>query len=907
MHPKLRKHLCLLVLATMAALAMAQSAPDSPNAVPNLINYSGVLKDGTGKTINSEAGVTFLIYKDEHGGSPLWLETQNVTPDRGGRYTVQLGAMNPNGLPSGIFQNGEARWLAAQIYQEAEQARTLLVAVPYALKAQDAATIGGLPPSAFVLANGGQGAASRSASNAPANHNVTGKGTVDFIPMWDKTSDIANSVLFQKTSKIGISTTTPAATLDVNGKSDVRDTLTLFPKNTDNTLAVNGTAFAISNAGQVNFVSGQTFPGTGTITGITTASGSGLTGGGTSGTLTLGLTTGCSSNQVLRWNGSAWSCASTGTGTITGVTAGTALTGGGTSGNVTLNLDTTKVPLLNAANKFTGNQTVNGTLSATGVVIGSAFQIGSNLFGFGNANSFNAFLGFGGNNTMTGTSNTAIGVEALISNTTGSDNSATGANALFSNTTGNNNTASGYNSLSNNTTGYINTAIGATALASNTTGIANTAAGAEALFSNTTGCCNTATGANALFSNTAGAYNTASGFNSLTQNTTGSYNSATGANALNFNTTGSNNTANGYNSLTNNTTGTYNTANGGSALSGNTTGGNNTGVGYDALESNQTSTDNTAVGFNALATSFGDPLYGGYNTAVGSQALSTNSTGFYNTADGYAALSANTSGTGNTASGLEALVQNSTGGENVAVGLYGLYLNTTGSSNTAIGAYSGYTGDFSYITGSNNTMLGTNAGLLTGTLTNATAIGANAQVWQSNAIVLGGTKGVNGATTDTFVAIADSTPTNIFTIGQGHGQALADGWTTYSSRRWKTNIQTLPDALAKVEKLRGVSYDLKDSGKHEVGVIAEEVGAVVPEVVTFEENGKDARGVDYSRLTALLIEAVKAEQKQIAALRTQLKQRALKEAALERRLTQMEHDGSTLLASSHAANNKSEQ
>jgi hypothetical protein len=51
-------------------------------------------------------------------------------------------------------------------------------------------------------------------------------------------------------------------------------------------------------------------------------------------------------------------------------------------------------------------------------------------------------------------------------------------------------------------------------------------------------------------------------------------------------------------------------------------------------------------------------------------------------------------------------------------------------------------------------------------------------------------------------------------------------------------------------------------GKHEIGVIAKEVGAVVPEVVSYEENGKDARGVDYSRLTALLIEALKQQQRE---------------------------------------------
>ena len=60
--------------------------------------------------------------------------------------------------------------------------------------------------------------------------------------------------------------------------------------------------------------------------------------------------------------------------------------------------------------------------------------------------------------------------------------------------------------------------------------------------------------------------------------------------------------------------------------------------------------------------------------------------------------------------------------------------------------------------------------------------------------------------------------------------------------------------------MRGVSYELKDSGKHEIGVIAEEVGVVVPEVVSWEENGRDARSVDYGRLTALLIEATKEQQ-----------------------------------------------
>ena len=193
---------------------------------------------------------------------------------------------------------------------------------------------------------------------------------------------IINSVMFQKSSTIGINTTAPAATLDVNGKSDVRDTLTLFPKSTDNTLAVSGTTFKVSSTGLVTFISGQKFRGTGTITGITTAAGSGLAGGGTTGTLSLkvaaagvtnamlqnstmtlnanaagGITApgvmtlggtstiglkACAAKQILQFSGTVWNCSSAGTGTITGITtaSGSGLTGGGTSGTLNMAIAT---------------------------------------------------------------------------------------------------------------------------------------------------------------------------------------------------------------------------------------------------------------------------------------------------------------------------------------------------------------------------------------------------------------------------------------------------------------------------------------------------------------------------------------------------------------------------------------
>jgi len=113
------------------------------------------------------------------------------------------------------------------------------------------------------------------------------------------------------------------------------------------------------------------------IAGVATGSGSGLMGGGTSGTLNLSLINTCATNQVLAWSGTAWACATPkGTGTITGVTAGTDLTGGGTSGKVTLNLDTTQVPQLAAANIFTNNQTIEGTLSQFGLTVSEPSYLG---------------------------------------------------------------------------------------------------------------------------------------------------------------------------------------------------------------------------------------------------------------------------------------------------------------------------------------------------------------------------------------------------------------------------------------------------------------------------------------------------------------------------------------------------
>ncbi|MEW6007848.1 MAG: tail fiber domain-containing protein, partial [bacterium] len=104
------------------------------------------------------------------------------------------------------------------------------------------------------------------------------------------------------------------------------------------------------------------------------------------------------------------------------------------------------------------------------------------------------------------------------------------------------------------------------------------------------------------------------------------------------------------------------------------------------------------------------------------------------------------------------------------------------------------------------------------------------------------------------------------------GQGIANAWNSYSSKRWKKNITPIDNPLSKVAKLRGVYFDWKEGDKHDIGLIAEEVGKVIPEVVTYEENGTDASGLDYSRLVALLIEAIKAQQNQIDSLKQEIEQ-----------------------------------
>ena len=100
------------------------------------------------------------------------------------------------------------------------------------------------------------------------------------------------------------------------------------------------------------------------------------------------------------------------------------------------------------------------------------------------------------------------------------------------------------------------------------------------------------------------------------------------------------------------------------------------------------------------------------------------------------------------------------------------------------------------------------------------------------------------------------------------GTANAANFNTTSDATLKTNVETLTGSLDAVKALRGVSYDWIDSGSSEVGVIAQEVEAVVPDVVSTNDQG--IKSVKYGNLVGVLIEAIKEQQQRIEALEAKL-------------------------------------
>ena len=188
-------------------------------------------------------------------------------------------------------------------------------------------------------------------------------------------------------------------------------------------------------------------------------------------------------------------------------------------------------------------------------------------------------------------------------------------------------------------------------------------------------------------------------------NTIGFSNIAIGTDALKLNTSSANLVAIGDSALFNNGRGSslsdqavFNTAIGSKALFSNTTGVKNTATGFNSLFFNTTGGFNTATGFGSL----GLNTTGSNNTGVGSESLFSNTTGVDNTAIGFRSLISNTTGINNTGIGSAALFSNTTGFNNTSVGFQSLRNNSAGIGNTALGQQS----LSSNISGNDNTAVG---------------------------------------------------------------------------------------------------------------------------------------------------------------------------------------------------------
>jgi trimeric autotransporter adhesin len=454
-------------------------------SVPSLIQFNGTLRDSTSRPVSGVASVTFAIYAEQDGGTALWSETQNVLADTGGHYNVLLGSATASGVPTELFGTGQSRWLGVTIARQSEMPRVLLASVPYALKAGDADTLGGLPASAYVttqslaarsvapLALGSTtiltapaasmatasvpGTVANAATQSVTQAAVTGTGTTNYIPVWNSGSNLVNSKIFQGTNGyIGVNTITPQLQLDVTGNSIFRGSVQLPPQ---------GTATASTGQPSRSFQWESSLYNSSTKAPVTEAFGF---------------------RAVPATNNTA------------SPTAKFDLfygPGGGTLTDLGFSFSNTGIVTFAPGQTFNGSELVlpnSSTSSNAGTMV-----IGGNPFLADYGDPSNTFVGANSGiaRTATGQQNSALGEYSLDYDSTGSANTAVGAFALYLNTTGSNNVAIGPSALEESTSANNNVAIGNTALYHATTGGSNIAIGFDAGQSLTTGTGNTLIGA----------------------------------------------------------------------------------------------------------------------------------------------------------------------------------------------------------------------------------------------------------------------------------------------------------------------------------------------------------------------------------------------------------------------------
>jgi uncharacterized coiled-coil protein SlyX len=308
-----------------------------------------------------------------------------------------------------------------------------------------------------------------------------------------------------------------------------------------------------------------------------------------------------------------------------------------------------------------------------------------------------------------------------------------------------------------------------------------------------------------------------------------------------------------------------NTAEGTGALFSLTTGTNNTADGDTALYHNTIGYNNTAIGNTALYSN----TTGYKNTANGHNALLTNTTGNWNTAIGAGSLKFNTAGTYNTANGFGALQSNTSGLGNTANGAGALIHNTTGKLNIVLGAAAGQ----NLTTGSNNIDI-SNPGVAA----------------ESNIIRIG-----NEVAFTDLVGIIHPAHTKTFIAGI-HGATASGAVTVYvnssgqlgtlpSSARFKHDIHSMDKASEVILALKPVTFHYKaeidPNGIPQFGLVAEEVEKVNPDLVARDDQGK-VYAVRYEAVNAMLLNEFLKEHRKVEqqeATITQVKSTAAKQEA----------------------------
>ena len=295
------------------------------------------------------------------------------------------------------------------------------------------------------------------------------------------------------------------------------------------------------------------------------------------------------------------------------------------------------------------------------------------------------------------------------------------------------------------------------------------------------------------------------------------------------------NTAVGYFAGQNLTTGRANMLFGAFAGNSITTGALNVFIGQQSGQLTNTNSFNCALGtLTFFAYSNANALY---NTAIGYRAM-----------QGSGGSAATNSANNNVVIGRDAGFSLTTGAYNTIIGSLAGDLITTGGGNTLIGSGSGE----SITTGTNNTLVGKYAGTTTLTATVALSDGlGNIQFSSTGSRAnIPGSLSVGGISTSATVGRIDASNDIV-------------AFST-SDIRFKENIQPIKNALQKVNQISGNTFDWKSDpeltilhgfkGK-DVGVIAQEIEAILPEIVTTKDSGY--KGVKYEKLVPLLIEAIK--------------------------------------------------